>query len=140
MAGRLVLPDGWSVLRDYLPAIVFVLLGTGVGLAFTFANRIFGSGRKRQRTVRADPYECGLPSEFKRNMRFGVSFYLVGMLFIIFDLEVLLLFPTAIVMRDFGVHGLLSIGLFVSLLFVAFIYEWRRGALEWRDDGDPRAA
>lgn len=122
------------MLRSYLPALVFVVLGGGVGLAFAFANARFGQRRPR-RPALSEPYECGLPSNFKRSMRFGISFYLVAMMFIIFDLEIILLFPAAIMLRDFGFHALGAIGIFVGLLGIAFLYEWRRGALEWRDDG-----
>jgi NADH-quinone oxidoreductase subunit A len=72
-----------------------------------------------------------MQGSFDRGMRFGISYYLVAMLFLIFDLEVILLFPTAVVLRDFGVHALLAIGLFIALLGIAFVYEWRRGALDW---------
>jgi NADH-quinone oxidoreductase subunit A len=119
------------MLRSYLPALVFVVLGAGVGAVFAFANAMFGA--RRSPGVQSDPYECGLPSEFKRSMRFGVSFYLVGMVFILFDLEVVLLLPAAVVLRDFGVHGLLSIGLFISLVAIALLYDWRRGGLEWKE-------
>jgi NADH-quinone oxidoreductase subunit A len=120
------------MLRDYLPALVFVGLGAVVGLVFVSLNRWFGvRSRPRNRAVR-EPYECGLPSEFRRGMRFGISFYLVAMLFIIFDLEVLLLFPTALVLRDLGLHALIAIGIFIGLLGVAFVYEWRRGAMDWK--------
>jgi NADH-quinone oxidoreductase subunit A len=119
------------VLRSYLPALVFVGLGMGVGGAFAALNALVGH-RRSDRAVQADPYECGLPSEFKRTGKFGVSFYLVAMMFIIFDLEVILLFPAAIVLQDFGVHGLIAIGIFISLLGVAFLYEWARGALDWK--------
>ena len=120
------------MLKTYLPALIFILLGLVTGGAFVFLNRVLGPSRPGK--VKSDPYECGLPSDFKRSMRFGISFYLVAMMFIIFDLEVILLFPAAVVLRDFGTHALVAIGIFVALLGVAFLYEWRRGALEWRDD------
>ncbi|MBA2347170.1 MAG: NADH-quinone oxidoreductase subunit A [Solirubrobacterales bacterium] len=118
------------MLRSYAPAIVFLALGGGIGVVFALLNARLGP-RRRPRDVQADPYECGLPSEFKRSFRFSIGFYLVAMLFIIFDLEVVLLFPTSVVLRDFGMHGLLAVGLFIGLLGVAFVYEWRRGALDW---------
>src|SRR3712207_2062833 len=102
------------MLRTYLPALVFVLLGAGVGVFFTLVNAWLGP-RTRRSHVRRSPYECGMPSTPGRG-RFVVSFYLVALMFLIFDLEVVLLFPTSIVLRDLGVHGLLSIGLFISLL------------------------
>lgn len=130
MAERRARVEAPCVLRSYAPAIVFMALGGGIGVVFALINARLGP-RRRPREVQADPYECGLPSEFKRSFRFTISFYLVAMLFLIFDLEVVLLIPTSVVLRDFGTHGLLSVGLFISLLVVAFVYEWRRGALEW---------
>jgi NADH-quinone oxidoreductase subunit A len=73
-----------------------------------------------------------LPSEVKREMRFGISFYLVAMLFILFDIEVVFLYPIAIQLRAFGSFALVETIIFIVLLFVAFLYVWRRGALEWR--------
>jgi NADH-quinone oxidoreductase subunit A len=118
------------VLRSYLPAIVFVLLGAGVGVAFALLNSAIGP----RRTVahKQDPYECGLPSEVKREMRFGISFYLVAMLFILFDIEVVFLYPIAIELRTYGGYALAETATFIVLLFVAFVYVWRRGALTWK--------
>jgi NADH-quinone oxidoreductase subunit A len=118
------------VLRSYLPAIVFLLLGGGVGVAFGLLNSAIGP--KRTVAHKRDPYECGLPSEVKRGMRFGISFYLVAMLFILFDIEVVFLYPIAIELRAYGGYALAETVTFVVLLFVAFVYVWRRGALEWR--------
>jgi NADH-quinone oxidoreductase subunit A len=121
------------VLRTYLPAIVFVGLGAVVGAAFTMLNAVAGVKRKtRPTSYQADPYECGLPSEVTQGFRFGISFYLIAMLFLLFDIEVIFLYPVAMQLRDFGVFALVEIGVFISLLFVAFAYVWRRGALEWR--------
>jgi len=118
------------VLRSYLPAIVFVLLGGGVGVAFALLNSALGP--RRATPQKQDPYECGLPSEVKRGMRFGISFYLVAMLFILFDIEVVFLYPIAIQLRAYGGYALAETVTFIVLLFVAFVYVWRRGALEWR--------
>ncbi len=119
-----------SVIRTYLPAIVFLGLGSLVGVAFALLNTFFGP--RRPLKAKSDPYECGLPSEVQRSFKFGVSFYLVAMLFILFDIEVLFLYPVAIQLKSFGVFALVEISVFVVLLFVAFIYVWRRGALNWR--------
>jgi NADH-quinone oxidoreductase subunit A len=119
------------MLSTYLPAIVFLILGTVVGGAFTLLNTLFGA-RKGRRPSHDDPYECGLPSEIQRGFRFGISFYLVAMLFILFDIEVVFLYPVAIQLRDFGTFALIEISVFVVLLLAALIYVWRRGALEWR--------
>jgi NADH-quinone oxidoreductase subunit A len=116
------------VLRSYLPALVFVALGLGLGLLFTFVNTWVGTRAQRRDT---EPYECGLPSAVRRDFRFGVGFYLVAILFIIFDLEVILLLPVVLQLEAYGVHALGAIGLFIVLLLVAFVYEWRRGSLEW---------
>ena len=118
------------MLRSYLPAIVFVILGGAVGAAFAALNSYLGP--RRAAAHKQDPYECGLPSEVKREMRFGISFYLIAMLFILFDIEVIFLYPIAIELRAYGSFALVETVLFVALLFVAFIYVWRRGALEWR--------
>ncbi len=119
------------MLSTYLPAIVFLILGTVVGGAFTVLNTLFGP-RKGRRPSHDDPYECGLPSEIQRGFRFGISFYLIAMLFILFDIEVVFLYPVAIQLRDFGTFALIEISVFVVLLLAALIYVWRRGALEWR--------
>jgi NADH-quinone oxidoreductase subunit A len=117
------------VLRSYLPVIVFLILGGAVGVAFTALNSIIGP--RRATPHKQDPYECGLPSEVKREMRFGISFYLVAMLFILFDIEVIFLYPIAIELRAYGSFALVETIVFIVLLFVAFGYVWRRGALEW---------
>jgi NADH-quinone oxidoreductase subunit A len=119
------------VVRSYLPALVFVGLGSVIGLAFALLNSVLGPKRK-QRQAKGDPYECGLPSEVQKNFRFGISFYLVAMLFILFDIEVIFLFPVAIQLKAFGTFALVETAVFISLLVVAFVYVWRRGALEWR--------
>ena len=101
------------MIRSYLPALVFV-------------------GPRRSSVHKHDPYECGLPSEVKREMRFGISFYLIAMLFILFDIEVVFLYPVAVQLRAFGSFALVELIVFIALLLVAFVYVWRRGALEWK--------
>jgi NADH-quinone oxidoreductase subunit A len=118
------------VLRSYLPALVFVALGGAVGLAFAVLNTLFGP--RRAIKSKGDPYECGLPSEIQQGFRFGISFYLIAMLFILFDIEVIFLYPVAIQLRAFGSFALVEIVVFIGLLMAALAYVWRRGALEWR--------
>ena len=118
------------MLRSYLPAIVFVILGGAVGVAFAALNTFIGP--RRATPHKQDPYECGLPSEVKREMRFGISFYLIAMLFILFDIEVIFLYPIAVELKAFGTFALTETIVFVLLLAVAFLYVWRRGALEWK--------
>jgi NADH-quinone oxidoreductase subunit A len=119
------------VLHTYLPALVFLILGGVVGTLFAVLNSLVGV-RTRPNRNRTAPYECGLPSEIQRGFRFGISFYLIAMLFILFDIEVIFLFPIAVQLRSFGAFALGETVTFVVLLMIAFVYVWRRGALEWR--------
>jgi NADH-quinone oxidoreductase subunit A len=119
------------MLRSYLPAIVFLLLGTGIGGLFVALNRLVGPPAPRIRSHN-EPYECGLPSDVKQNFRFGISFYMVAMLFILFDIEVVFLYPIAVELRQFGTFAMTETIVFIGLLVVAFVYVWRRGALNWR--------
>ncbi|HST55827.1 MAG TPA: NADH-quinone oxidoreductase subunit A [Solirubrobacteraceae bacterium] len=118
------------MLRSYLPAIVFLVLGGSVGGIFAVLNSVIGPRRQVDR--KQDPYECGLPSEVKRGMRFGISFYLIAMLFILFDIETVFLYPIAVQLRAYGGYALAETVTFIVLLLVAYVYVWRRGALEWR--------
>jgi NADH-quinone oxidoreductase subunit A len=118
------------MLKSYLPALIFILLGLITGGAFVFLNRLLGPSRPSE--VKSDPYECGLPSDVQQNFRFGISFYLVAMLFILFDIEVVFLYPVAVQLEAFGLFALVETIVFIVLLFIAFIYVWRRGALEWK--------
>ena len=118
------------MLRDYLPAIVFLILGSAVGLLFGTLNLMVS--RRVPNRFKVEPYECGLPSEVQRGFRFGISFYLVAMLFILFDIEVIFLYPIAVQLRAFGSFAMFETVTFVVLLMIAFVYVWRRGALEWK--------
>ncbi len=118
------------MLRDYLPAIVFLILGGVVGAVFAVLNMFLG--RRRPSRSKQEPYECGLPSEVQRGFRFGISFYMVAMLFILFDIEVIFVYPIAVVLRAFGTFAMVETVVFVALLTVALVYVWRRGALEWK--------
>jgi len=118
------------VLRDYLPALVFLILGSAVGGLFATLNLIVG--RRAPNRSKVEPYECGLPSEVRAGFRFGISFYLIAMLFILFDIEVVFLYPIAVQLRSFGTFAMSETVVFVVLLMIAFAYVWRRGALEWR--------
>jgi NADH-quinone oxidoreductase subunit A len=118
------------MLQSYLPALVFVFLGTTIGLLFAFAGRLVGP----RRNIRAkfEPYESGMSSEVQQGYRFGISFYLIAMLFILFDIEVIFLYPVAVQLEAFGTFALVETIVFIALLAVAFVYVWRRGALEWK--------
>jgi NADH-quinone oxidoreductase subunit A len=125
------------MLKSYLPIIVFALLGLGVGSAFVMLNHLIGPKRSRKPTAasrrQAEPYESGIPVEPSGGMRFGISFYLIAMLFILFDIEVVFLYPIGVIFK--GADSLFVLGelvTFVALLLVAFVYVWRKGALDWR--------
>jgi NADH-quinone oxidoreductase subunit A len=118
------------MLTSYFPVVIFILLGAGVGTAFTLLNNVLGP--RRPSKVKREPYECGLPSEVQKNFRFGISFYLIAMLFILFDIEVIFLYPVAIQLKALGTFALVETVVFIVLLLVGFVFVWRRGALEWR--------
>jgi NADH-quinone oxidoreductase subunit A len=123
------------MIRSYLPALVFLGLGAALGLIFVSINSLTGrflGGGKRPRRSQGDPYECGLPSDVKKDFRFGISFYLIAMLFILFDIETILLYPVALQLDAFGTFALVETIVFIVLLAIAYVYVWRRGALEWR--------
>jgi NADH-quinone oxidoreductase subunit A len=123
------------VLRSYLPILVFAGLGAVVGGAFVTLNRLLGPkrGGGEATQVQREAYECGLPSEVSRTFRFGISFYLIAMLFILFDIEVIFLYPVGVILK--GADSVFVLGevlIFIALLAVALVYVWRRGALDWR--------
>jgi NADH-quinone oxidoreductase subunit A len=118
------------MLKAYLPVLVFIGLGLAVGIAFTTLNHVIGP--RRPSKVKQDPYECGLPSDVTKNFRFGISFYLIAMLFILFDIEVIFLYPVAVQLEAFGAFALVETVVFVVLLLIAYVFVWRRGALEWK--------
>ncbi len=136
-AARAARPNQIPVLKSYLPILVFAGLGLLVGTAFAMLNHVIGPKRPQRPTAasrrQAEPYESGIPVEAVRGFRFGVSFYLVAMLFILFDIEVVFLYPVGVILK--GADSVFVLGeliTFVVLLLVAFIYVWRKGALDWR--------
>jgi NADH-quinone oxidoreductase subunit A len=118
-----------ALLLDYLPILIF--LGIAVGMTIMILMASFMVARQRPDTEKLSPYECGFePFEDARG-RFDVRFYLVAILFIIFDLEVAFLFPWAVSLGNIGMFGFWSMMFFLAILTIGFIYEWRKGALEW---------
>ncbi len=114
---------------DYLPVILFLGIGLAMSLLFIVGNAILAPSNPDPEKNSA--YECGFNSFDDARMKFDVRFYLVAILFIIFDLEVAFLFPWAVSLGAIGVFGFWSMVIFLAILTIGFIYEWRRGALEW---------
>ena len=118
-----------DLLLEYLPITIF--LGIAIGLAVMIVLASWLAARQHPDAVKLSPYECGFDTFTDSRNQFDVRFYLVALLFIIFDLEVAFLFPWAISLGDIGVFGFWSMVIFLGILTVGFIYEWRKGALEW---------
>jgi NADH-quinone oxidoreductase subunit A len=118
------------MLQAYLPVIVFAGLGIVVGTVFTLLNKVLGPSEPNK--VKSEAYECGLPSDIQRTFRFGISFYMIAMLFILFDIEVVFLYPVGVLVESVkSVFVLVEISIFVFLLLVALVFVWARGALDW---------
>ena len=118
-----------SLLRDYFPILVFLAIAAGLAAAMIAAS--FVVARQRPDSEKLSPYECGFEPFEDARIRFDVRYYLVAILFIIFDLEVAFLFPWAVSLRDIGVFGFGSMVVFLGVLTVGFVYEWNKGALQW---------
>jgi NADH-quinone oxidoreductase subunit A len=118
-----------DLLREYLPILIF--LGLAVVLVCAMVGGSYLIARQNPDSEKLSPFECGFAPFNDARGQFDVRFYLVAILFIIFDLEVAFLFPWAVALGDIGVFGFWSMMLFLAVLTVGFIYEWRKGALEW---------
>jgi len=118
-----------ALLREYLPILVFLGIALGLSLVIVLASFILA--RQRPDSEKLSAYECGFDPFGDARARFDVRFYLVAILFIIFDLEVAFLFPWAIALGHIGLFGFWSMMVFLAVLTIGFIYEWRKGALEW---------
>jgi len=117
------------MLAEYYPILLFVLIGLGVGVAPMLAGKLLGPNKPDPEKL--SPYECGFEAFEDARMKFDVRYYLVAILFILFDLEIAFLFPWAAVINDIGLPGFLAMMVFLGILVVGFVYEWRKGALEW---------
>jgi NADH-quinone oxidoreductase subunit A len=118
-----------SLLREYFPILIFLIIAGGIASAMVAAS--YALARQRPDSEKLSPYECGFEPFDDARIRFDVRYYLVAILFIIFDLEVAFLFPWAVSLGDIGLFGFWSMVLFLAVLTIGFIYEWKKGALEW---------
>jgi NADH-quinone oxidoreductase subunit A len=117
------------MLANYAPILIFLVIAGAISIVLLGLGFAFGRGRKDPEKLSA--YECGFDAFEDTRMRFDVRYYLVAILFIIFDLEIAFLFPWAVSLDTIGRFGLAAMGIFLAVLVVGFIYEWRKGALEW---------
>lgn len=117
------------MLQNYIPILIFLGVASGIGLVLLGLGFLIGSGEKDDEKL--SPYECGFEPFENSRTQFDVRYYLVAILFIIFDLEIAFLFPWAVSLDTIGQFGLVAMGIFLALLVVGFIYEWKKGALEW---------
>ncbi len=117
------------MLAEYLPILIFLAVAGGLGVLLMTLGFLFGP--RRPDPAKLSPYECGFEAFEDSRMKFDVRYYLVAILFIVFDLEIAFLFPWAVALDSIGLVGLAAMGVFLLVLVVGFIYEWKKGALEW---------
>jgi NADH-quinone oxidoreductase subunit A len=117
------------MLENYLPVLIFLIIGAVLGVVMVSLGFILGT--RRPDDEKLSPYECGFEAFEDARMKFDVRYYLVAILFIIFDLEIAFFFPWAVVLEKIGMVGYLAMMLFLGILVIGFIYEWKKGALEW---------
>jgi len=117
------------MLENYFPVLLFVVVGIAMGVAPIVLGRVLAPYRPD--SAKNSPYECGFEAFEDARMKYDVRYYLVAILFILFDLEIAFLFPWAIVLKEIGTFGFVSMMVFLAILVVGFIYEWMKGALEW---------
>jgi len=117
------------MLADYLPILIAILVMAGfAGITILLSSLL---GPKRKTHTKLSPYECGLDPVGSARSRYSIKFYVIAMIFIIFDIEALFLYPWAVIYRKLGLFGLVEMGIFVLILLLGFIYLWKKGALEW---------
>ena len=117
------------MLAEYLPTLLFLIVATGIGIVLLIVGNLLGP--KRPTAEKLSPYECGFAAFEDARMQFDVRYYLIAIQFIIFDLEIIFIVPWTQVFHDLGARGLVTMGLFVGMLFLGFVYVWKKGALEW---------
>ena len=116
-------------LQQYLPIALFLGVSTVIGLSLLVLGSLLGP--RKPDSEKLSPYECGFEAFEDARMKFDVRYYLVALLFIIFDLEIAFLFPWAVVFKDIGLSAIVAMAIFLGILVIGFVYEWKKGALEW---------
>ena len=117
------------MLAEYWPVLLFIVVAGGLGLVLLAIGLLFAP--RNPDPEKASPYECGFEAFEDARMKFDVRYYLIAILFILFDLEIAFLFPWAVALREIGMTGFVAMMIFLAILVVGFIYEWKKGALEW---------
>ncbi|KAB2844040.1 MAG: NADH-quinone oxidoreductase subunit A [Burkholderiales bacterium] len=117
------------MLENYFPVLLFIAVGIGFGLILLVAGAIVSP--RHPDAAKLSPYECGFEAFEDARMKFDVRYYLVAILFILFDLEIAFLFPWAVVLKEIGFFGFAAMMVFLGILIVGFVYEWKKGALDW---------
>ena len=117
------------MLAEYFPILLFILVGVGVGIVPMVLGKVLAPNRPDP--AKLSPYECGFEAFEDARMKFDVRYYLVAILFILFDLEIAFLFPWAVALKEIGAAGFWAMMLFLAILVVGFAYEWKKGALDW---------
>jgi len=118
-----------DVLGEYLPILLFLIVSAGIGIALLVIGSLLGP--RQPSAEKLSPYECGFEAFEDARMRFDVRYYLIAILFIVFDLEIAFLFPWAVVFKDLGMQAIVAMTIFLGILVVGFVYEWKKGALDW---------
>ena len=121
------------MLENYFPVLLFFAIGTAVGIGALVSSRVFNTllGNQKPDDAKLSPYECGFEAFEDARMKFDVRYYLVAILFILFDLEIAFLFPWAVALKEIGATGFWAMMIFLGILVVGFAYEWKKGALDW---------
>ncbi|MDH5406063.1 MAG: NADH-quinone oxidoreductase subunit A [Candidatus Aminicenantes bacterium] len=114
---------------DFLPILILLILSALMSGGMVFLSHLFG--RKEPNPSKLSPYECGIPPFSDARLRFSVKFFLVAMLFIIFDFEGVTIYPWAVIFRELSLFGLVEMGVFLGILLIGLLYIWRKGALQW---------
>jgi NADH-quinone oxidoreductase subunit A len=118
-----------AMLDSYLPILTLIIIAVGFSIGSIVLSRLIG--QKKPSEIKLAPYECGMPPVGSARERFSVKFYIIAMLFIVFDIEVVFMYPWAVMFKRLGMFGFVEMGVFILILLVGYVYVWKKGALEW---------